>query len=119
MAHGEWESWLLSIDMPKTNAYEFVRVYEQFAEVRTSEHLTFRKMAEMLSLPVEVDRQQFVEQSHTIPSTQETKTVDEMTVRMVTCGNNRDRDANTTTWSELGESKRGAYHEIDIQIAII
>jgi len=81
LAHGEWESWLLSIDMPKTNAYEFVRVYEQFAEVRTSEHLTFRKMAEMLSLPAEIDRQQFVEKAHTIPSTQETKTVTEMTVR--------------------------------------
>ncbi len=81
LAHGEFVSWLESVDLNRKTAHKFIQSFEQFSNVATSRHLPVGKIFEMLSLPQEVERQQFIEQSHTIPSTGEQKTVDEMTVR--------------------------------------
>lgn len=76
----DWELWCKEeLDMTRSNANRLIQAHEQFGT--TSCRISSAKIFEMLSLPAEVDRQQFVEQSHTITSTQETKTVDEMTVR--------------------------------------
>lgn len=82
IAHGEWEKWLKTVDIPKTTAWQFIQAYEQLGgNVRTFERIGISKIIQIISLPTEINRQQFIEKPHTIPSTGEVKTVDEMTVR--------------------------------------
>ena len=81
MAHGEFGRWLAeSVNFTDRQARRFMQVAEEF---KTDDvvRIGSSKVFELLQLPSEIDRQQFVEQPHTIPSTGETKTVDEMTVR--------------------------------------
>lgn len=79
LVHGEFGTWTESLGINKTHAHKYIQVFEQFSP--TSANLNSGKLFEMISLPAFVDRQEFLDSSHQIPSTGETKTVDKMTVR--------------------------------------
>lgn len=81
LAHGEWIKWLDEIGFSRSTAPKFIQAYDQFSDVQSVAHLGTAKIFQLISLPQEVERQEFIEQPHTIPSTGEQKTVDEMTVR--------------------------------------
>lgn len=81
LVHGEYQTWLENVGFDKYTAPKFIKAYEQFSKLQTSPTLGVGKIFEMLSLPQEIDRSEFIDNVHTIPSTGEQKTVDEMTVR--------------------------------------
>ncbi|WP_281202660.1 hypothetical protein [Cytobacillus kochii] len=78
MAHGEFGKWLESVGMDRRRASEFIKVFDEFdgSNVRTCGQMGLRALYEIATLPPEQR-----EQPHTIPSTGNTKMVDEMTIR--------------------------------------
>jgi hypothetical protein len=77
LVHGEWEKWLESnFKMSKSQAFKYLRVFEEFKELKVLPTKPLDALYYISTLPEE-ER----EKSHKIPSTGEEKTVDEMTVK--------------------------------------
>ncbi|WP_141521239.1 DUF3102 domain-containing protein, partial [Bacillus toyonensis] len=82
LVQGQWTNWCeKQCGIKRQTANRFIQAFEQFPNGTTSYQIESGKVFELLSLPQEINRQQFIEEPHTIPSTGEEKTVDEMTVR--------------------------------------
>lgn len=78
LAHGEWSKWCDSIGMSRGQATKFITVFDELytRNGSTSNQIGLEALYQIATMS-ESER----EQPHTIPSTGETKTVDEMTVR--------------------------------------
>ncbi|MMZ52677.1 hypothetical protein D1872_144540 [compost metagenome] len=78
LVHGEWGKWLQSIQLDIRKAQRMIQAYEQFGDATLASCLGTAKIYEMLALPSEIDREQFIGEMHVIPSTGEMRYVDQM-----------------------------------------
>ncbi|WP_249645979.1 MULTISPECIES: DUF3102 domain-containing protein [unclassified Lysinibacillus] len=77
VARGSWGDFLASVNMEETYARKFEIIFVEIGSNRATLHdKGMSALYEIAQIPIE-----HREQPHTIPSTGETKTVDEMTVR--------------------------------------
>lgn len=78
LAHGQFGKWLESVNIDRTLATRLMKIADEFYETKyaTWHNIGYRVLYEIATLPP-AER----EKPHTIPSTGEVKTVDEMTVR--------------------------------------
>ncbi|NHN20915.1 DUF3102 domain-containing protein [Bacillus velezensis] len=81
LVHGEWEKWLQKhINFTDRQARRFIQITEEF---KTDDVVRFgsSKLFEIIQVSGHITPQEFIDSTHHIPSTGETKSVDEMTVR--------------------------------------
>ncbi|MCQ6530100.1 DUF3102 domain-containing protein [Bacillus mycoides] len=82
LVHGEWIKWLEKIGMKPRSAQQLIQVTIEFeGKANVLSHLGFTKLLQITQLPESIDKQQFIEEVHTVPTTGEEKTVEEMTTR--------------------------------------
>jgi hypothetical protein len=81
LVHGQFGKWLESININQSTADKMIKTFERFSNSELIPNLGMAKMFEITYLPESVDKQQFIQEPHTIPSTGEQKTVDDMTVK--------------------------------------
>ncbi|WP_238343536.1 DUF3102 domain-containing protein [Gracilibacillus saliphilus] len=78
LVHGEFGKWLESIEMNHSTANKMMKLYPELGSKSDSyPKLSFNSLIQIATMP-----EQEREQQHTIPSTGETKTVDEMTIKI-------------------------------------
>jgi TolA-binding protein len=82
LAHGDFGKWVKTeIGLTPSQASHFISAFDQFGDLPTSASLQASKIFEMLSLPDSVDRAEFIAEPHIIPSSGESKQVEDMTVK--------------------------------------
>lgn len=81
LARGQWYAWLDSVGYTPSTATRYIQTFEQFGSCSGAKGIPIGKLFEIVRLPEEVDRAEFLSMTHTIPSTGEQKRVEEMTVK--------------------------------------
>lgn len=82
LAHGDFGNWLeKNVDMSWQTANKFMKTYTEFGDYATSRNLSTSKIFELLSLPDEVNKDEFLTKKHLIPSTNKEKNVNDMTIK--------------------------------------
>src|SRR5690625_487269 len=79
LTHGKWLKWLDSIGIRPRTAQRYMQAYDQFGNTTCASQLTSGVMFDLLSLPAEFDREEFVTTPQVVPETGESKLVTEMT----------------------------------------
>lgn len=51
LVHGEFGKWLRTLNIDRTQAYRFIKVYEEIKDVGTYQHLGLRALSEIATLP--------------------------------------------------------------------
>lgn len=57
---GKWTEWIESVGYNARTARRYIQVYEQFRDIPTAKEVSFSKLVELLPLPVDVDRSEFL-----------------------------------------------------------
>ncbi|MGQ3740889.1 DUF3102 domain-containing protein, partial [Bacillus sp. Fil] len=66
LMQGQWTTWCeKKCGIKRQTANRFIQAFEQFPNGTTSYQIESAKVFELLSLPREIDRQQFIEEPHT------------------------------------------------------
>lgn len=78
LVHGQWMSWLESVEISHSTAKRMIQAYEQFGNSAHAHHLPTSKIFELLSLPESVDRNEFISTPQTVPTTGDQKMVSDM-----------------------------------------
>lgn len=79
LTHGQWLRWLDSVNIGDRTAQRYIQAYEQFGDATPASGLSVSSLFELIQLPPEINRTLFIGQSHTVPSTGESKPVSRMT----------------------------------------
>jgi hypothetical protein len=85
VSHGEFTKWIEN-NFEFTNRYaqEFMKFYDSNTNSNSLfDGLEWTKIRQVISLPESVDRAEFIADPHTIPSTGESKQVEDMTVKQL------------------------------------
>jgi hypothetical protein len=79
LVHGEWENWCSkNINMSSRQARKYIKVFTEFEKRKLTSDMNLSLDA--MNLLVDFNDEQ-IQQEHTVPSSGEQKTVEEMTVR--------------------------------------
>ena len=80
LAHGQFGAWAKEkIGLSPSQASNFIAAFEQIGNLPTSANLNASTILEIISLPQTIDREVFIAEPHVVPSSGQSKTVDEMT----------------------------------------